>query len=92
MMDGPSTPDPAAGRSDPHGAGSVAERLGWSRDWRQPVPPRHADAAFNTLATHDLVPGILRGSIMDTDDVAAWLTRNPPSPPRDYTSTGRPIY
>jgi hypothetical protein len=53
---------------------------------------RHVDAAFNTLATHDLVLGILRGAIMDTDDAAAWLTRNPPSPPRDYTSTGRPIY
>ena len=52
----------------------------------------HVDAAFNTLATHDLVLGILRGSIRDTDDAAVWLTRNPVAPPRDYTSTGQPIY
>jgi hypothetical protein len=52
----------------------------------------HVDAAFNTLATHDLVLGILRGSIRDIDDAATWLSRNPATPPRDYTSTGRPIY
>jgi hypothetical protein len=52
----------------------------------------HVDAAFNTLATHDLVLGILRGSIRDTGDAAAWLTRNPVAPPRAYTSVGRPIY
>jgi hypothetical protein len=50
------------------------------------------DAVFNTLATHDLVLAILRGSIVDTADAAAWLTRNPVAPPRDYTSSGRPIY
>ena len=52
----------------------------------------HVDAAFNTLATHDLVLAILRGSIRDTGDAAAWLTRNHVAPPRDYTSAGRPIY
>jgi hypothetical protein len=52
----------------------------------------HVDAVFNTLATHDLVLAILRGSIADTADAAAWLTRNPVAPPRDYTSGGRPIY
>lgn len=52
----------------------------------------HVDAVFNTLATHDLVLAILRGSISDTADAAAWLARNPVAPPQDYTSAGRPIY
>ena len=52
----------------------------------------HVDAAFNTLATHDLVLAILRGSISDTRAAADWLARNPVAPPRDYTSAGRPIY
>jgi hypothetical protein len=54
--------------------------------------PTHVDAVFNTLATHDLVLAILRGSIGDTTDAAAWLARNPVAPPRDYTSAGQPIY
>jgi hypothetical protein len=53
---------------------------------------RHVDVAFNTLATHDLVLAILRGSIGDTADAAAWLARQPAAPPKDYTSQGRPIY
>jgi len=52
----------------------------------------HVDAPFNTLATYDLVLMILRGSIRDAGDAAAWLARNPVAPPRDYTSAGRPIY
>ena len=52
----------------------------------------HADVAFNTLATHDLVLAILRGSISDTGDAAAWLERQPATPPREYTREGRPIY
>jgi hypothetical protein len=54
--------------------------------------PVHVDAAFNTLATHDLVLAILRGSIGDTSGAAAWLARQTVPPPRDYTSQGRPIY
>jgi hypothetical protein len=54
--------------------------------------PTHVDAAFNTLATHDLVLAILRGSIRDTGDAAAWIARQAVAPPRDYTSQGRPIY
>jgi hypothetical protein len=54
--------------------------------------PTHVDAAFNTLATHDMVLAILRGSIRDSGDAAAWLARNPVAPPRDYTPSGRPIY
>jgi hypothetical protein len=52
----------------------------------------HVDVAFNTLGTHDLVLAILRGSISNTGDVAAWLARHTVAPPRDYTSKGRPIY
>ncbi len=52
----------------------------------------HVDAVFSTLVTHDLVLAILRGSIRDTGDIAAWLARTPVAPPRDYTSAGRPIY
>ena len=37
---------------------------------------RHVDAVFNTLATHDLVLAILRGSVGDTSDLATWLSRN----------------
>ena len=40
----------------------------------------------------ELVQKILRGSIKDTDDAAAWLARNPAAPPRAYTGAGRPIY
>jgi arylsulfatase A-like enzyme len=53
--------------------------------------PAHVDNAFNTLATHDLVLAILRGSISDTREAAAWLTRQPPAPPTDYPSRGRPV-
>ncbi|MGH7390176.1 MAG: sulfatase-like hydrolase/transferase [Candidatus Rokuibacteriota bacterium] len=52
----------------------------------------HVDAPFSTLATHDLVLAILRGSIDDTGDAAAWLARQPVASPRDYTNQGRPIY
>ena len=52
----------------------------------------HVDTAFNTLAAHDLALAILRGSIADTRDAAAWLTRQPPTPPKNYTSRGRPVY
>jgi hypothetical protein len=55
-------------------------------------PATHVDAAFNTLATHDLVLAILRGSITDARAAAAWLARNPVALPRDYTREGRPIY
>jgi hypothetical protein len=34
---------------------------------------RHVDVAFSTLATHDLLLAILRGSISDTGDAAIWL-------------------
>ena len=37
--------------------------------------PTHVDAVFNTLATHDLVLAILRGSVSDTNDTALWLSR-----------------
>lgn len=40
----------------------------------------HVDAAFSTLATHDLVLAILRGSIRDASDAAAWLSRYAPGP------------
>ena len=53
---------------------------------------RHADVAFNTLATHDLVLAILRGSISDTRGTAAWLARQPVAAPRDYARDGRPIH
>ena len=77
-----------------------AERYDGHMDHRVPFllrPPdggraTHVDAPFNTLATHDLVLAILRGSIMDTGDAAVWLTRNPVAPPRDYTREGFPIY
>lgn len=52
----------------------------------------HLDMPFNTLGTHDLVLAILRGSVSDTADAAAWLARQPVAPPRYYTSQGRPVY
>jgi len=54
--------------------------------------PAHVDMTFGTLATHDLILAILRGSISDARDAAAWLTRHPTAPPRDYTTTGQPLY
>ena len=36
---------------------------------------RHVDVVFSTLITHDLLLGILRGSISDTNEVATWLSR-----------------
>ena len=55
-------------------------------------PGPHVDARFSTLATHDLVLAILRGSIADADSAAAWLERQPMAPPKSYTSDGRPVY
>jgi hypothetical protein len=52
----------------------------------------HVDTGFNTLAAHDLILAILRGSVSDTADAATWLARQPVAPPRDYTSHGRPVY
>jgi hypothetical protein len=46
-------------------------------------PTWHVDAAFSTLATHDLVLAILRGSIRDASDAAAWLSRHVASKPRE---------
>jgi hypothetical protein len=37
---------------------------------------RDVDAVFSTLATHDLLLAILRGSISDASDAANWLARN----------------
>jgi hypothetical protein len=54
--------------------------------------PTHVDTPFNTLAAHDLVLAILRGSIGDTREAAAWLARQPVAPPKGYTSGGRPVY
>jgi hypothetical protein len=52
----------------------------------------HVDTEFNTMATQDLILAILRGSIRDTREAADWLARHRVPPPRDYTSSGRPIY
>jgi hypothetical protein len=52
----------------------------------------HVDTTFNTLGAHDLILAILRGTVGDTTDAAAWLARQPVAPPRDYTSHGRPVY
>jgi Sulfatase len=77
----------------------ASQRYDGQVDYRVPFlvrPPdgsrTHVDAVFNTLATHDLVLAILRGSIEDAADAATWLTGNPPAPPRAYTSAGWPIY
>jgi len=40
------------------------------------------DVVFGTLATHDLLLAILRGSVSDTSDAAAWLSRQPAASPR----------
>ena len=52
----------------------------------------HVDMAFNTLTTHDLILAILRGSVSDTSEAAAWLARQPVTPPKGYTRGGRPLY
>jgi hypothetical protein len=44
---------------------------------------RHLDAPFSTLAIHDLVLAILRGSISDTTDTAVWLSRHAAASSRD---------
>ena len=46
-------------------------------------PTRHVDAPFSTLATHDLVLAILRGSVSDTTDTAVWLSRHAAASQRD---------
>jgi sulfatase-like protein len=51
----------------------------------------HVDAPFNTVGTHDLILAILRGSVSDTRDAAAWLARHPVTPPKGYTPDGRPV-
>jgi len=52
----------------------------------------HVDAPVNTLGTHDLILAILRGSVSDTREAAAWLAGHSVAPPRDYTNRGRPIH
>ena len=42
---------------------------------------RHVDIALGTLAAHDLVLAILRGSVSDTSDAAAWLSRETATSP-----------
>jgi hypothetical protein len=44
---------------------------------------RHVDVVLSTLATHDLLLAILRGSISDTSDAATWLSRRPLASPGD---------
>jgi len=44
---------------------------------------RHVDAVFSTLATHDLLLAVLRGSISDASDAANWLARNTTASPSD---------
>jgi Sulfatase len=44
---------------------------------------RHVDVVFSTLATHDLLLAILRGSLSDTSDAATWLSRRPVASPSD---------
>jgi len=44
---------------------------------------RAVDAVFSTLATHDLLLAILRGSIGDTSEAANWLARNTTAAPSD---------
>jgi len=46
-------------------------------------PTRHVDAPFSTVATHDLVLAILRGSVSDTTDTAVWLSRHAAASARD---------
>jgi hypothetical protein len=41
------------------------------------------DVVFSTLATHDLLLAILRGSLSDTSDAATWLSRRPVASPSD---------
>jgi hypothetical protein len=41
------------------------------------------DAVFSTLATHDLLLAVLRGSISDASDAATWLARNTTASPSD---------
>ena len=48
----------------------------------------HVEVVFGTLATHDLVLAILRGSVSDTSDAAAWLSRET-RPRRGASSTQR---
>jgi hypothetical protein len=43
---------------------------------------RHVDVVFGTLAAHDLVLAILRGSVSDTSDAATWLSRQAAASPR----------
>jgi len=44
---------------------------------------RDVDAVFSTLATHDLLLAILRGSISDTSEAANWIARNTTASPSD---------
>jgi hypothetical protein len=44
----------------------------------------HVDAPFNTLGTHDLILAILRGSVSDTREAAAWLASHPLTSPKGY--------
>ncbi len=43
---------------------------------------RHVDVVFGTLATHDLLLAILRGSVSDASAAVAWLSRQATASPR----------
>ena len=79
-------------RGSQYGSGPVDHRVPFLVRPPEGGRTAHVDAPFSTLATHDLVLAILRGSIRDLGDAAAWLAHQPVAPPRDYTSQGRPIY
>jgi Sulfatase len=79
-------------RASKRSAGKADHRVPFLVRPPRGAPATHLDAAFNTVATHDLVLAILRGSVRDTRDAGTWLARQTAAMPRDYTGEGRPIY
>jgi hypothetical protein len=52
----------------------------------------HVDTPFSTVATHDLILAILRGSVADAGVAATWLARQTAARPKRYAPDGRPLY
>jgi hypothetical protein len=74
----------------PHG-GRVDHRVPFLVRPPQGGRGMHVDAPLSTLIAHDLTLAVLRGSVADGRDAAAWIERRPAPPPRRDAGGRRPV-
>jgi hypothetical protein len=79
-------------REAPREAGPVDHRVPFLVRPPEGGAATPVDAPFTTLATHDLILAILRGSVADAGVAATWLARQTAARPKRYAPDGRPLY